>query len=260
MKNNPHILSYEQYEQTNHGKLCVVKHAIRNQQITFLSTGHIFDPDDPNFIILESEFQSFCSISNSPQIVFVEGGIRPIDSDYKHSILRNGEVGATCYLARTNNLNLHSPELTAEEEINSIIEISNQKTIEYFYTARQIGQYYRLLPSYRPALDIYMGKYWQTDTLRYHNLNLSKSNFLSLHKHFYPESSLDFGNEKFFKSFGDPTNHTDYFSEISRKFGVVRDNHIFSQIEKYWQDGFSIFGIYGSSHVIMLEPAIRALD
>ncbi len=46
---------------------------------------------------------------------------------------------------------------------------------------------------------------------------------------------------------------------VSSESSLIRDEHIVLEIKKNWDQGKSLFVIYGSGHAIVQEPALRKL-
>ena len=44
---------------------------------------------------------------------------------------------------------------------------------------------------------------------------------------------------------------------VSRALQRARDEYILEQIDKHWSEGKNLFIVYGSSHAMRLEPAIK---
>jgi hypothetical protein len=62
---------------------------------------------------------------------------------------------------------------------------------------------------------------------------------------------------RFFYNLIDPTQHKTIFNKISRIASEIRDRYIVREIEKYVQDGYSVFVQYGATHAVMQEPLLR---
>ena len=70
---------------------------------------------------------------------------------------------------------------------------------------------------------------------------------------------LDINDKKIFSEITTPVTITSRINELSRSQSVYRNEYILDQIEKYWNDEYNIFIIYGAGHAVMQEPAIRSL-
>jgi hypothetical protein len=64
-------------------------------------------------------------------------------------------------------------------------------------------------------------------------------------------------DKNFFEEVSNPILTTSSINLVLREMSLVRDRYIVKQINKYWQEGKNIFIVYGASHAVMQEPAIR---
>ena len=68
---------------------------------------------------------------------------------------------------------------------------------------------------------------------------------------------MDLLDKDFYISISDPTEDYSNINRILRESSLVRDKYIVKQIQKYWKEGKDIFIVYGASHAVMQEAAIR---
>lgn len=71
--------------------------------------------------------------------------------------------------------------------------------------------------------------------------------------------SLNLNDRKFFYDQVDPSQNNSVFNEISREADVIRDSTIVENILKLWNEGKSIFIVYGSAHAVNQERVLREL-
>ena len=71
---------------------------------------------------------------------------------------------------------------------------------------------------------------------------------------------FDMNDQKFFYDVINPTTTFSRINELSRfEDSGFRDLYILAQIEKVWNEGKSIFIVYGCSHAVMHERAVKSL-
>jgi hypothetical protein len=70
---------------------------------------------------------------------------------------------------------------------------------------------------------------------------------------------FDENDTQFFYDVSNPVVIKSEVNKVSAASSIVRDEYIVSEIQKYMNDGYSIFAEYGCSHVVMQEPALREL-
>ena len=73
-------------------------------------------------------------------------------------------------------------------------------------------------------------------------------------------TDFDINDSDFFKRVVDPTKTETVINKVSRfEDEGFRDLHIVGEIEKYWNQGKSIFVIYGATHAVIQEPVLQTL-
>jgi len=83
------------------------------------------------------------------------------------------------------------------------------------------------------------------------------ANLTKIHKKIF-DATFKKDDKDFFYNAINPTTNKSVINEISRfEDSGFRDHYILSEIEKYWHKGLSLFVIYGTSHAVMHEVAIR---
>ena len=73
------------------------------------------------------------------------------------------------------------------------------------------------------------------------------------------DQELNIEDEKIFSRITSPVDIGSKINELSRSQSEYRNEYILDQIEKYWNEGYNIFIIYGAGHAVMQEPVISSL-
>ena len=71
------------------------------------------------------------------------------------------------------------------------------------------------------------------------------------------KTKMNLYDNDFFRTIANPICDDSFVNRILRESSLIRDKYIVTQIYKYWKNGTSMFAVYGYSHVVMQEPALR---
>lgn len=69
----------------------------------------------------------------------------------------------------------------------------------------------------------------------------------------------DFSEDDNFNNLVNPNRTDTGVNQVARAQSDLRDLNIASEIERYWNEGKSIFVAFGSGHLIIEEPALRTV-
>lgn len=258
------ILSYDEYariEKVGFPEPYIVEIGKDGHCLLFYGSEHTKDPSHPQFQDIEHRWQSFMSQSSNP-IALVEGHADeiPIEqtADKVQSITSGGESGFTVHLARRDGVPVISPEPNRVKEADMLADEFGRDNVLLYYYVRQLGA-------------------WAADTNKPDIEAKSKKMLVGMEKAFGWEDvdfSINGVHELYEKAFQKPLAITglprlyelttpmtlDYVTnKLARRSGEIRDTHLLGKIKEYWTHKRSPFVVFGSSHAIRLEPAIRKL-
>jgi len=192
--------------------------------------------------------------------VFFEG---KVDEDklitLEESIKRHGESGAIVFLANQSNIPGYRPEPSIKKEVEGLLEDFSKDEVFYFYIGRAIGHWQRGMVIRKD-----FNEHVNFNTERYQSLlgwqyfDFSFENFKIIHKQIFGKE-LDLDDKNLFRRITNPTMDGTVFNEIARKSSTIRNVFILDQIEEKWQEGYSIFAVYGAGHAVMQEAVIKSL-
>jgi tRNA-binding EMAP/Myf-like protein len=224
------------------------------QRLIFCGSRHTNNPKDIQYQEMGGLFKGFLKSENSKKIVMSEGQVRPVEKmTLDEAILYHGDPGFTCWNALNQNIKLISPEPDTEKEISILTEEFGSEKTALYYFARQMHQWARSDFKVRPN--------WQEYA----------ESFLKSYSIFFPDITMTVQNLSDF--FRQETGKVFSWTEIDILYKIscpvpesvasrcsgFRDEFIFRTIEKYWNEGYDIFIVYGSGHAIVQEPALRGL-
>ena len=90
------------------------------------------------------------------------------------------------------------------------------------------------------------------------DFDFSLNNLKIIHKNMF---GTDFNQENtnFFGKIVTPIKTETIINKVTRKSGELRNEYISKEIQKYWNDGFSIYIQYGASHAVIQEPFLKEI-
>lgn len=234
------------------------------KKLVFMGTKHVNNPDDPLFDQIQNKFNEL-----KPDMIFIEGK-RFINTQkdktreyYNNKSLeeciQEGESTFALKLAIDAGIDFESPEPSYGKEIKYLLESGySQSDIHKYYTYRIIYQFQREFPkSTITACKEYIAKYMQRfrEASGWDNEILTKLDESIL-------AEIGTGDNRRYSSQSDPTpwEGVEYTptKQISAASGQYRDEYIFERIVSGLDTYDTVFVVYGASHAIVQEPALRA--
>ena len=167
------------------------------------------------------------------------------------AIKKHGEQGLLTLLADQEGIEKISPEPDEVLEIKELVKHFSKEDIEYYYFARVVAQWNRLID--KPDFEEYLNRYLTRDGKNsgWTDFEFTIENMAKIHDKTH--------DHKF-----DSENYQCFYRDSAPNVNPVadypfRDEHILNEILKYWKQGKSIFVVFGSGHAIVLEKALNTL-
>lgn len=254
----PSIMTYEEYLRL--GRMPTpyfyfIKHG--RQNLYYLGCPHCFNPEDSINSVIKHYWKDFLTqIQGDASLSLVEGGIRELRSSEEESILKDGEAGLVTYLSSIQNIECTSPEPGFEHETNTLLNEFSKDEILTYYFIRGVSQWNRLInkPSFEEYSKASLERYKKI--LNWGEIDFSVEGRV---KTFQSLTGREFEatNYKLMTNFCNPTKTDNILNKVSRANSILRDRYIVSAIEKVWDSGKNIFVVYGKTHAIIQEPALK---
>ncbi|MCE9517697.1 hypothetical protein K8Q96_01690, partial [Candidatus Nomurabacteria bacterium] len=192
--------------------------------------------------------------------VLVEGGKRPRSDSEAEAIAKGAEAHLITYLATHEDIETFSPEPPEEMRFAELLKNFSKEEIAYYEFAKVVHQWNRHHGT-KPNFEDYMKPYLDNDRRHsgWSDFDFSIAHMAEIeNKIFNREFNKD--DFKFYDTVINPTITFSRINEVSRvEDSGLRDKYILQQIEKFWQEGKNIFIVYGCSHAVMHEQAVRKL-
>ncbi len=252
------ILTWEQYRKLEYKAPWFFTLNKNSQWLYFLGISHTNDPNDPQINFIKEKWEEFIKLTEGlPRIAFQEGGLGDLAPSEEEAITRNGEAGLLLYLAHKANIEVISPELKNQDELDLLTEKFDQDAVAYYYFARTVDQWLRKKSD--TPLEFYIkGMFGRANQYKgWGNFDVSFENLKNLHKKFLGKD-FDEKDRMAFNNAVNPAKKGTIINEVSQELQRARDEYILEQIDKYWSEGKSLFIVYGASHAMRLEPAVKS--
>lgn len=241
------------YWQNNPGKPYIIEVSRDKQCLYYYGIyQHTYSADHPMMEDIEQSFLNWLNKTQAPRIVLEEGGKRtpPVQ---KEEAQANGEAVFTAWLAEQQNIEHGSPEPSEALQRQLLLEQGfTRDQIQYYFFALSVNQYWDMKTD-QPFTD-YINTYLESDrsTSGWLDYDFSLEHMYAIHKQIW---GSDFGIDPEFGIIEADSP----IREIVDAAGKLRDQHIVQVISGYWAKGYSVFVVYGGSHAVIQEPAIKSL-
>ncbi len=233
----------------------------QNQRLDYCGFSHTYDEHNANFTKLKSSLTKFLSkVNRDNAVIFVEGNADQLPRDFaqteQEAITKAGEMGFIVFLARQYNVAVFSPEPPYSFELNQLLTQFSKEEIAYQRFARQAAQWHRF-GNKKQDFDEYFQHFFNSSREKlWKNFDFSLENINIIHQQLFGKP-LEKENRNWFENIVDPVRAETIIGTLSRASSIIRDLYIIKTIQDYWNAGKSIFVVYGSTHAVMQEPALK---
>ena len=255
------LLSSEEYKNIGKHEVPYVYTISKNGKVLYyFGSSHSFDPLHPQFSKLKDFFNDFLKHSDpDKRVVFIEGGVPDkLRKNVEESIISGGEMQYVDYLAKKEGVSVFSPEFAPRELSKELMKRYPVDEVAYYFFVRTYMQYLRV--QHNPDFDSYMNIFLlkNMDEAVVMPYLFPNSLIPQIHIRLFSKD-FDLADKEFFSRIVNPNHKDTVINNISQSTSQLRDIHILEQIEKEWEKGNSIFIIYGGTHAVMQEPALKSL-
>lgn len=252
------LMSYEEYRSLELGPppyFLVVE--APGQRLYFCGFSHCYDPLNPAFDLLEAFWRRFSESSEGGSTVLVlEGGVAPQLSSKKDAILKYGENGLMVHLANNEVGQVVSPDRESGKEIvECLLRLFDSRQVFYYHLAAVIAQWHRQV--IEVPFEEYIQPFLDSERvlLGDDSLSYTLEELEQIHEEIFGQP-FDVSDESFFVRVTDPTvaNPTD-INEVAIASSQLRDAVVVREVLLNWEEGRSVFVVFGATHAVMQAPA-----
>lgn len=261
-------MTFEEYAQKKHNPVYVFNVEFGTKKVTYFGAEHSLNPESMMFARIEEEFKKA-----DPQIVFVEGmyfssdkqgAIEKYKNIDKESVIKNhGESVYVFKLAADAGIEVDSPESTYKDEITSLLQQEfSKEEIFCFYGYRQINGLHRLADKskFNEELTRYISIFQRES--QWENFDYSIEHLEKIGKSVWGEVRGAIMTNDRYRTIPVPPEDKKLLTVINRiNQGVThfRDCNVVRRIIEALKTHDRLFIIFGSTHAVMQEPALRYL-
>jgi hypothetical protein len=253
----------------------IIRRSHKDQHLVAVGIAHSYEEDAPAITIVRRELDAFIQQTQGrKRIILNEGGQRAPGKDEVTSIHENAESGLLAFRAKEAGIPIDSPEPPELSEAEELLQQKfTREQIFYYYFARQLPQWAKISRHTKISFGEYMNKVFnklqtkltaleaerEPDDQRpkWSEFEFSVDNFVTIHKDLFPDRAF---NAKFLIEQTERLHLKDTsIQRLKRACSRIRDKYILDEVVKHWQNGESVFIVYGGEHIYALEPAFEML-
>ena len=259
MKIEKLLLTWDEYNQKGKFEIpYVFSEEKGSQKLVYFGARHSFDPQDPQFDQIEKLWNEMKThYLSEKMVVVIEGGFMNNEYERDEYITRAGESGLLIYLAKKANVEIKCFE-PGNKLFNTLTKEYTKEEIFYHQMAQRALQWNKL--TRKPDFEEYTIQFLKKlqEETGWNDFEFSLAHVKKIHTNIFskPFNETD---QNFFQSIVTPTNDSTVINKISRGMDVVRDIAIVQGILDEWQKGKSVFVVYGASHAVIQERALKSL-
>jgi hypothetical protein len=264
------LISAEEYAELEHETPYEYHLKGGGKEILYVGTPHSHDPHEPIFEQIKSHIEQF-----SPDLVLIEGSASlnkysPEDlrkeatklSD-EETILEHGEALFTAKIASEKGIRVYSPEPEENKIANYLEQKGISKDAIFAYCmARFIDAYHRY-PE-KPDVEEYMDRYktYMQENIGWQNYDFSLDHFKEVQKKLW-DKEFDLEDNEFYEQASDPIPwENKSYTEVNKAAAFsnrFRDEYMIDNIQDLLAQYKKILIVFGASHAVMQEPALKKL-
>jgi len=254
-----HLMTYEEYCAKDDSTLDDVPYPFEikttDQVLSYFGARHTYDPHHPEIPLIKEAWNSFLSETRPEhRIALVEGGVPDSSENEEEAITKNGEIGLVVYLAKKDGVRVESPEPPVAFEVVALLKQFSKEEILYYYVSRAADQWAR---TDRQAEMLQYILRVVSDEAEALGLKVDILTTLKeTHQKLFG-TALNLHDLEHFNRASDPVHISSASNEVARATSILRDTYILQVTEEKWREGKDLFIIYGQTHAVMQEPAIR---
>ncbi|MCC7289919.1 hypothetical protein IT417_01570 [bacterium] len=232
----------------------------KNQKLFFFGANHSRNPKDPQYIHLREFWDKFLlDIERDKSIVFVESAVRALKKTETEAIHADSEAGLMSFYANTESLKITSPELPMSEQFHLLSSKFGKDLTAFYFFFRVIPQYHRRVGnkvSFEEYIEKFLKKY--KNLSNWDEYDFSIENMKQLHLQFLG-NELNIDDIDFINKIKNPLNNDSPLLEINRESTRIRDLSILKNTYELWTQGYSLFMVFGASHLFLQKKALNSL-
>jgi hypothetical protein len=250
----------QQYDEINaHGRIDPPHFEHLNSDFVIFLAGmqHSNDLANPQHDWLKKKLDKLLAVPGEKLLVTEGNSIhfRP-GMNRDQLITEYGEAGSLFSLAQDFGYKLASPEPKLSDEIKFMVEKFELDKVLIYYFARQLYQWARGDYKLNPDWKDYMQPRIQRDNQAVKDAGLTPpetlDDWIDMYQKHHGELELD--PKGLITELSSPIKNP-----VPARSNILRDQMLFDLYANRYRKGLSTIGVYGSGHLLTIEPALKAL-
>lgn len=258
---NPDLLmTAREYNETRHKTPYVFSSNKDNQFLFYFGCKHTRDPRDEQFEEIKNFWSEFLTKTKKHNcVVLIESNPLPTIIGEQDGVIKEfGERGFMVWLAEKEKVPFYHPELQIGEEAEILAKHFPKKLIVYFYFIRSVRSW---LEGERPEnFENVLRRAANAcqQRINWQDVSCSVEDIKEIHKEIFGEE-LSIKNKETINRAPVPIYYDSVINDIARESSRIRNIKILEEIEKFWEEGKNIFILYGASHAVVQERAVKSI-
>lgn len=228
------------------------------QVLFYFGANHSRNPADPQYPALRKYWNEFLEATRDrDRIVLVEGRLRPLMKEDEEKAITNGAEGSLITLfAHKTNISVACPDLNDDELIKRLPNLNKDEVLLYWFLSwlNNFQKHVDPKPNFEKSAKIWCEN--QKARKIWEGTEISLPKLKELYKKIIGK---DFNEKENLNDLVNPNKTKTPINRIARVQSDLRDANIAAEIVRHWNEGRSIFVVFGCGHLIIQEPALRKL-
>lgn len=252
------LLPREQYAEAHkkHGQAPFTFEIDNGKQTLFyFGANHSRDPNNHQYPILREYWNKFLKVTESrDRIVLVEGGLRRPANNEEDAIKQDSEAGLATFFAHQANIPVDCPDIRDNDLVKLLPNKAKEEVLLYWFLSFADSWTRQADP--KPDFEKYTTSWLETQKKRkmWEGMDTSFEKMKQLYKEVVGK---EFDQNDNFNNLVNPNRTDTAVNKVARDQSDLRDLNVASEIERYWNEGKSIFVTFGSGHLVIEEPALK---
>src|SRR3989344_292997 len=225
------------------------------QVLFYFGANHSRNPADPQYPALKEYWNRFIKATKGKaRIVLVEGGLRKLIEDETTAIVNSSEGGLITLLAHKTNVPVDCPDISNDELMQRLPDSNKDEVLLYWFLSwlNNFQKHADPKPDFEKSAQAWCEN--QKPRKMWKGVDISLPRLKELYKKILGK---DFNENEDPNDLVNPNKTETAINKVARAQSDLRDAHIASEIERYWNEGKSIFVVFGRGHLIIEKPALE---
>jgi len=229
------------------------------QVLFYFGANHSHNPADPQYPILKKYWNKFLKATKNKdrkdKIVLVEGCLRPLEDEEK-AIINGSEGSFMTLLAHEADVSVVCPDFNNDELMESLPDLNKDEVLLYWFLSWFNNFQKRIEPKPNFEKSVQM---WCENQKQKKIWKDTKISLLRLKELYKKILDKDFNEKENQNNLINPNKIGTPINRVASAQSDLRDINITTEILRYWNEGKSIFAVFGRGHLIIQKPALRKL-